>query len=389
MLRIVDIRETSVRLQGNVTNSVVSFADHTVSLVALISDVRRNGRPLVGMAFNSIGRHAQGGILRDRMIPRVLGADPGSLLAPETGLLDPGRVLERAMKDEKPGGHGDRAAAAGAVELACWDLLAKHADEPAHVTIARAHGREPGRDGAPVYAAGGYYRPGDGVGRLKAELRGYRDDGYPMAKIKIGGLPPGEDLRRIEAAVETMGGGDAVAVDANGRFDREQAFAYADAIADYRLRWYEEATDPLDFDLHRRLAEVYPGAIATGENLFSFQDVRNLLLFGGVRADLDVLQMDAGLSYGLTEYGRMITLMEAHGIDRRSAYPHGGHLINLHIVVGLGLGGCEAYPGVFQPFGGYSPGCRLADGRIHPADDPGFGLEAKPGLAEEITRLVA
>ncbi|NEA29934.1 mandelate racemase [Actinomadura bangladeshensis] len=388
-MRIVDIREMSIPLQGNVTNSVVSFADHTVSLVALISDVRRNGRPLVGVAFNSIGRFAQGGILRERMIPRVLSADPDSLLAPDTGLLDPGRVLKRVMKDEKPGGHGDRAAAAAAIELACWDLLAKHAAEPAHVVIAKAYGRAPGWDGAPVYAAGGYYRPGDDVRHLRTELNGYRDDGYPAVKIKIGGLPLDEDLRRVEAAVEVMGGGHAVAVDANGRFGWTQALAYAEALAGLRLRWYEEAGDPLAFDLNRRLAEVYPGAVATGENLFSVQDVRNLLLYGGVRAGLDVLQMDAGLSYGLTEYVQMIELMEEHGIDRRSAYPHGGHLINLHIVTGLGLGGCEAYPGVFQPFGGYGPGCRLADGRIHPADDPGFGLEAKPGLAEPIARLVA
>ena len=119
------------------------------------------------------------------------------------------------------------------------------------------------------------------------------------------------------------------------------------------------------------------------------QDVKNLLLFGGIRADRDVFQMDAGLSYGLTEYARMIALMGEHGVDRRSAFPHGGHLINLHIVVGLGLGGCEAYPGVFQPFGGYSQGCRLEDGRIHPAAEPGFGLEAKTGLADEIARLTA
>lgn len=389
MTRIVEIRETSVPLQGDVANSVVSFAGHTVSLVAVISDRRVDGRPLAGVAFNSIGRHAQGGILRDRMIPRVLDADPDSLLAPDTGLLDPARVLARALKDEKPGGHGDRASAAAALELACWDLLAKQAGEPAHAVMARAHGREPSPDGAPVYAAGGYYRPGDGAGRLVEELRGYRDAGYPAVKIKIGGLPLRDDLRRVEAAAGVMGGGGAVAVDANGRFDRERALAYAEALAGYGLRWYEEPSDPLDFDLHRQVAAAYPGALATGENLFSVQDVKNLLLFGGVRPELDVLQMDAGLGYGLTEYERMIRLMESRGIGRASAYPHGGHLINLHIVTALGLGGCEAYPGVFQPFGGYAPGCRLEGGRIRPADDPGFGLESKPLLSDEIDRLLA
>lgn len=387
-MRIVDIREVSVPLRGDVHNSMVNFAGHTVSLVAVKTDTPSNGRPLTGVAFNSIGRHAQGGILRDRMVPRLLAADPDDLLDPSTGLLSPARVLDRAMRDEKPGGHGDRAAAAAAVELAVWDLLAKHHDEPAHATIARAFGRPPATTGVPVYAAGGYYRPGDSLARLRDEIAGYLDQGYPAVKIKIGGLPLPADLARVETAVEVAGGGDRVAVDANGRFGRDQALAYAAALADLGLRWYEEATDPLDYALHRELAEAYPGALATGENLFSVQDVRNLLTFGGIRPGRDVLQMDAGLSYGLTEYARMIEAMEAHGIDRSQAFPHGGHLINLHIAAGLGLGGCEAYPGVFEPFGGYGPDCRPSGGLIRPGHAPGFGLEAKPGLGDEIAALV-
>lgn len=388
-MRITEIREVDVPLQGDIANAVVSFAEHKVSLVAVVSDVVRDGVPLTGVAFNSIGRHAQGGILRDRMIPRLLGADPESLLDPVGGLLDPARVLDCALRNEKPGGHGDRAAAASAVELACWDLLAKAADEPAYATIARAHGRIPVTEGVPVYAAGGYYQAVDDLARLADEVRGYRDAGYPAVKIKIGGLPLADDLRRVEAAVAAAGGGDRVAVDANGRFDRERALAYAEALAPLGLRWYEEAVDPLDLALHAELADAYAGPIATGENLFSRQDVANLLRFGGVRPDRDLLQMDAGLSYGLTEYAAMVALMEEAGFDRRAAVPHGGHLVNLHIVVGLGLGGCEAYPGVFQPFGGYSDDCVLADGLIRPADHPGFGLEAKVGLGDEIAKLVA
>jgi L-alanine-DL-glutamate epimerase-like enolase superfamily enzyme len=98
--------------------------------------------------------------------------------------------------------------------------------------------------------------------------------------------------------------------------------------------------------------------------------------------------MDAGLSYGLTEYVRMIEAMESRGVDRAQAFPHGGHLINLHVAAGLGLGGCEAYPGVFEPFGGYSPDCRLSGGLVHPGQAPGFGLEAKPGLDGEIAGLL-
>ena len=116
--------------------------------------------------------------------------------------------------------------------------------------------------------------------------------------------------------------------------------------------------------------------------------MRNLLNYGGMRPGRDIFQMDAGLSYGLTEYLAIIDLLEARGFDRAQVFPHGGHLINLHIVAGLGLGGCEAYPGVFRPFGGYSDACPVADGTVRPSDAPGFGLEEKPDLAAAIRQLL-
>lgn len=387
-MKVTEIRELSVPLHGAVQNSLVSFANHSVSLVAIVTDVVRNGRPLIGLAFNSIGRHAQSGILRNRMIPRVLGEDPDSLLCPDEGVLSPSRVLAAAMRDEKPGGHGDRASAAAALELACWDLVAKYRDEPAWATIARLTGSTPLAGGAPVYAAGGYYQADDSTDRLAREVQGYLDQGYRQVKIKIGGAPLRIDLGRIEAALQVLGSGQALAVDANGRFDRSQALAYGKELAQFDLAWYEEPGDPLDFDLNRLLAQEYPGAIATGENLFSVPDVRNLLLYGGLRPGVDRLQMDAGLSYGLTEYIEMLELMADHGINRDQALPHGGHLINLHIVVGLGLGGCESYPGVFQPFGGFGPLAPIVDGRVLPPEAPGFGLETKPELGVEIGALV-
>jgi L-alanine-DL-glutamate epimerase-like enolase superfamily enzyme len=155
------------------------------------------------------------------------------------------------------------------------------------------------------------------------------------------------------------------------------------------LRWLEEMGDPLDYGIQAALTAEIATPIATGENLFSRQDVRNLLAFGAPRPGRDIFQMDAGLSYGLGEYAGMIADMEAAGHSRSQAMPHGGHLINLHIVTALGLGGCEAYPSVFVPFGGYSRQCRLSDGRIRPSDAPGFGLEQKDDLRPEIERILA
>lgn len=385
MTNLTEIRELAVPLRGSPANSLVNFSGHTVSLVALIGV--QGGKRVAGLAFDSIGRFAQSGILRDRMIPRLLAAPPDTLLD-DSGRLDPAAVLACALRDEKPGGHGDRAAAAAALELACWDLNAKLDGEPACVTIARRFGREP-VGSVPVYAAGGYYYPGAGLDSLRDEMRCYLDVGYDAVKMKIGGAPMTQDLARVDAVLDVVGDGGRVAVDANGRFDRSAAVEWAAALAGYRLRWYEEPGDPLDFELNRAVADCYDGPLATGENLFSVQDVVNLVRYGGMRAGRDVFQMDAGLSYGLTEYARMLAVLEANGFDRSFAYPHGGHLINLHIAAGLGLGGCESYPGVFQPFGGYSDGCEVRDGRITPTDAPGFGLERKSGLAEAIVELTA
>lgn len=390
-MRITEIIETPVRLRGEIANALVDFSRHTVSLVAVVSDQIRNGKPVTGVAFNSIGRFAQSGILADRMIPRILRADPESLLD-DAGRIDPARVLGCALTDEKPGGHGDRAGAAAALELACWDLNAKLADEPAYRTIAGHFSRETLTTAVPVYAAGGYYYPGDGpeagLDRLRTEIRGYLDMGYDAVKMKIGGASMREDLARIEAVIDIVGGGARVAVDANGRFDATAAEQWAQALSPYGLRWYEEPGDPLDFALNAAVIAGYGGAVATGENLFSVRDATNLARYAGMRPGIDIFQMDAGLSYGLTEYARMIGMLERHGFDRRCAFPHGGHLINLHIVVGMGLGGCESYPGVFAPFGGYAPGCVLTDGTIAPTDAPGFGLEEKPDLAAVIAELV-
>ena len=387
-LKIVDVRELSVNLISSGANAVVNFDGHTVSFIALITDQRRNGRPVFGAAFNSIGRFGQRGILRDRMIPRLLAAEPGALLADSGTELDPAKVLQTIMMGEKPGGHGDRATAAAAIELAVWDLNARLNDEPAAATVARAAGMPAHVTSIPVYAAGGYYRSPSDRGQIRDELSRYRDQGFTHFKIKIGGLPLAEDLQRVQQAVEFAGDGALIAVDANGRFDLTTALAYAEALAPFKLRWYEEPADPLDYAVNASVCERYSGPVATGENLFSLPDVNNLLKFADLRPEQDILQMDPGLAYGITEYLQMLAAIETAGFGRNQCIPHGGHLINLHVVAGLGLGGCEAYPSVFQPVGGFSDCAKVKDGHLQMSGAPGFGLEQKASLVPILEQLV-
>lgn len=388
-MRIVKVVESPVKLQGNISNALVNFSSHTVSALAIVTDQVRNGKPVVGLSFNSIGRFDQSGIIRTRMIPRLLEAAPETLIDQTSGLFSPEKVLACILKNEKPGGHGDRAQAASAIELAIWEVNARLNDEPVSATIARHYGRA-GRDqDVQVYAAGGYYYDGVSDRALQEEIANYQNLGFTKFKMKIGGANLTEDIKRIEAAITQAGSAQNLAVDANGRFNLKQALAYGKAIEAYKLWWYEEAGDPLDFELNALLSKEYRCALATGENLFSHQDVKNLVLFGGVRANLDIFQMDPGLSYGITEYVKMLHELESRGFSRRFAFPHGGQLMGLHVVSGLGLGGCETYPSIFQPMGGFADDMKFENGHAMMPDTPGFGFERKSNLINEFIKLVA
>ena len=389
MTRILEIRELTLPLQGGMSNAVVSFTDMTASLVAVASDHRQGGKPVVGMAFNSIGRFGQSGILRERFIPRILAASPEALALQDDEGLAPAVLARVAMAGEKPGGHGDRASALAALELAVWDLNAKLAGLPAWELIAKRCGGGKAEASVPTYAAGGYYHAGDSLEGLKRELAGYRDLGFDAFKIKIGGASLQADMQRIELACEVAGSPHRLAVDANGRFGLDEALRYAKAMVPLGLRWYEEPGDPLDFALLAALADQCDVPLATGENLFSVADTANLLRYGGMRPGKDIFQMDPGLGYGLTAYCGMLKALEAGGFSRSHCYPHGGHLINLHLAAGLGLGGCEAYPGIFEPLGGFSAACRVEGGRAWPSPAPGFGLEEKESLQGPLKELLA
>lgn len=379
-MRIVDIQETTAPIKSEIRNAYIDFSQMTVSVLALITDVTKNGRPVIGFGFNSNGRYAQAGILRERVIPRVLAAEPESLLDESGQNLDPFKVWQAAMRNEKPGGHGDRSVAVGVLDMALWDAVAKIEERPLHELLAERFNGGRSDDKVFVYAAGGYYYPGKDEAALKEEMRGYLGQGYDTVKMKIGGAGLEQDKRRIEAVLEVVGSGRALAVDANGRFDLETAAAYAEMLAPYGLRWFEEPGDPLDYQLQAELSKLYEPPMATGENLFSHQDARNLARYAGMRPDRDILQFDPVLAYGLVEYLRIVEVMEAAGWSRRQLIPHGGHQFALEIAAGLGLGGNESYPGVFQPFGGFADDLELRGGHVRPSALPGLGYEGKANL---------
>jgi L-alanine-DL-glutamate epimerase-like enolase superfamily enzyme len=389
-MRIVDIRECAIPLKASISNSSFDFSEMTTSVVAVLTDVVRDGKAVAGFAFNSTGRYACGATMHARFIPRILRADPQSLLDETAQNFDPERILGLMMQREKSGGHSERSIAIGTIEVAIWDAVAKITGRPLHRLLAERYTGGKLVTKVFCYVGGGWYFPGQTVQDLQDEMRRHLDAGYTMVKMKVGGLPLAEDMRRVEAVKSILPKGAQLAVDANSKFGRDEALAYAAALAPFELRWLEEPCDPLDFALLAEIAGSYAPPLATGENLFSTQDVENLVRFGGLRPDRnDVIQIDPPQAYGIVQYARTIAMLGRRGWPRDALFPHGGNQMSLAIAAGFGLGGAESYPGVFGAFGGFADDAMLNEGYLTLSDRPGIGFEGQAALYSIMRELAA
>ena len=379
-MKITNIIEETKPISSNIKNAYIDFSKMTLSLVAVCSNVIKNGKPVIGYGFNSNGRYGQGHLIRERFRPRILEAETNKFLNEEGNNFDPIKMWDVMMANEKPGGHGERSVAVGTIDMAIWDLVSKIEEKPLYQMLSEKYGNGNANRNVFVYAAGGYYWPDQGITGLTDEIKKYLDLGYSVVKKKIGGASLSDDCKRIEAVLKILGPNDQLAVDANGRFDLETAIKYAKALSKYNLFWYEEPGDPLDFELQRELANHYKGPMATGENLFSVQDARNLIRYAGMRKDIDWLQFDCALSYGLVEYLKIIDMLKEYEWDVSRCIPHGGHQMSLAIAAGLGLGGNESYPDLFQPYGGFPDGVKVENSIVTLPELNGIGFEGKSDL---------
>jgi D(-)-tartrate dehydratase len=380
-MRIVDIRETAIPLKSSLANSSIDFSEMTTSVVAVVTDVPRDGRPVCGFAFNSTGRYACGGQMRARFIPRILRAAPKSLLDESGDNFDPEKILAAMLQNEKSGGHSERSIGIGTIEIAVWDAVAKIAEKPLHRLLAERYNSGRIADEVFCYVGAGWYAPGKTTKDLQDEMRRHLDAGYTMVKMKVGGMRLADDLARVEAVRAIVPNGALLAVDANSKFGRDEALAYARGLEPYGLRWFEEPCDPLDFALLAEIASVYDAPLSTGENLFSTQDVENLVRFGGLKPSRnDVIQVDPPQAYGIVQYARTLGVLARHGWPRRLLFPHGGNQMSLAIAAGFGLGGAESYPGVFGDFGGFADDAELCGGYLKLSDRPGIGFEGQSRL---------
>jgi L-alanine-DL-glutamate epimerase-like enolase superfamily enzyme len=172
------------------------------------------------------------------------------------------------------------------------------------------------------------------------------------------------------------------------RFDVSTAVEYAKALEPYGLFWYEEAGDPLDFQLQAELANHYSQPMATGENLFSMQDARNLIRYGGMRSDRDWLQFDCALSYGLVEYMRTLEMLKEHGWSSGAAYPWRPSDVAQHRGR-TRLRRQRILSGRVSAFWRFRRRHACGDSYVRMPDVPGVGFEAKSALYRVMKSLAS
>jgi len=337
---------------------------------------------VVGFGFNSNGRYAPSGLLRERFIPRLLAA-PADALVDGTGLIDPVRAWDAMMANEKPGGHGERSVAVGVLDMALWDAVAKAegraavgAYSPTATATARADER------AWVYGRRRLLLSRQGpLAALRTEMRSYRERGYRCVKMKIGGAPLDEDVRRIEAVLEIVGAGE------KPRGSTSTAASGSTRRWPMRRRWRPTScagtrsrSTRSTTCCTRRSPRPIRGRSPPARTCSRCR----------MRATSCAMAASAPTATSCSSTRRSPTASSStsapstcsgrHGWSARRCVPHGGHQFALNIAVGLGLGGNESYPDVFAPFGGFADGCPVEDGLVRLPGIPGIGFEGKANL---------
>ena len=386
-MRITEVRAKTVRVETNMFNARGSRVNSAATVVAAITDVVRNGRPLIGFSYSATGFQPPTHQLQERFIPTLLQMKEDALnLDPKH--FDPAALLAALKKNEKLGGDGERATAIGTLECAVWDVVGKLAQAPVWRLAADRYNGGRVVDRIECYVGGGWYSPDKGVAELRDEVKKYLDMGYRTVKIKVGGIPLADDMRRVEAALAVVGDTKCLAVDANSGISDELRPEYARALKPLGLRWFEEPTHPNDYQANTEFIALYGNPVATGENQFSYEELRNLARYGGMRPGVDVLQWDIPHVYGMHEASNVVDMFAGFGWTPKSMVPHGGNQISLNACAAFGFGACEAYPDVFGVLSGYADGLDVVDGHLRIGEWEGFGFEQQSGLFGKMKELV-
>ncbi len=292
----------------------------------------------------------------DYLKPLLVGANP----------LDHERLWHAMWVPKLIGRRSITTRAISTIDIALWDLKAKVAGMPLYRLLGGYANR------VPTYIAGGYYEEGTGLRELAREMEENVELGARAVKMKVGAVSIAEDVERVKAVREAVGPTVKVMVDANCAYRFYQAIQLAKRIEDYDVYWFEEPVAPDDYEGHARLAAQTSIPIATGENEYTRYGFRDLIAHGAAA----ILNADAQILGGVTEFMKVAALAQAHDLD---VAPHGDQNVHVHLVSAISNGLIvEYYRDSVDPMWRkmYRDTLLLNDdGTLSPPERPGLGVE--------------
>ncbi len=273
------------------------------------------------------------------------------------------RLWDRMFQPKIYGRRGLATRAMSAIDIAVWDAIGKTAGVSLHKLLGGFTER------VPVYVAGGYYVEGKGLEGLADELRSKVQAGARCVKMKIGGAPMSEDVERIRAAREAIGPDVGLMIDANNAYTVVDAIRLARRAEKYEPFWFEEPIHAEDYEGLAKLRHSTSIPLATGENEYTRYGFRDLIASGGT----DILQADATIMGGVTEWRHVASLASAHGVQMA---PHGSSALHVHLVAAVSNGMIVEHgitEGKTEKL--LESDIELgADGMIAPPAEPGHGI---------------
>jgi L-alanine-DL-glutamate epimerase-like enolase superfamily enzyme len=260
------------------------------STTLVVAEVQAGGYTGVGYTYSDA---AAAQLINGKLRDAVIGIDATAVPQAMAVMLREVRNLGRA---------GLAATAISAVDTALWDLKGKLLGQPVVIMLGAK------RDCVPLYGSGGFTTYS--LTQLKEQLGGWAEEGMRWVKMKIG-TDPAADPERVAAARDAIGDA-GLFVDANGAYDRKQALAMAERLAEHDVAWFEEPVSSDDLEGLRLLRDRVPGGmrIAAGEYGYDLFYFRRML---GAQS-VDMLQADASRCLGISGFLQVDALCSAYGV---------------------------------------------------------------------------
>ena len=347
---------------------------------ALLVKVHTDDKDIVGWGEAAMwgGPHAvTAAVIEQEIAPLIVGEDPRR----------PEYLWEKVYQSTYYHGRkGMLIACLSGVDIALWDILGKCSGEPLWRLF--------GGFGRPLsaYASAGYYRRGYGLDAFAADVAKARTAGFRGYKMKIGNIPQvihggvlhdvplrmrfDEDMARVRAAREAIGGDRNLMVDANTSLSAHMAMRYAEALEPLNVRWFEEPTEPENVEASAELARRTRIPIAGFETETGKYQFAKLIDAGAIQ----VVQFDVVQVGGFTEARKIAAYAQMRHLpvtakNYSTAVSTAATVQLLYALPNGDYFECDQDPNALRDELAREPLFVLDDGLATPSDRPGLGID--------------